>query len=64
MKQYTDYQVAYLGYCVVRRLSELDRPSLRAVAHNLKKSENAEEWAAGEVIENACIIMDAVEGGD
>ena len=60
-EHYTEYQLAWLGHCVVQRLHGLDRASLRAVAHNLKKSDLAEEWTLGEVLENACIIMDAVD---
>ena len=47
-------------YGVLQMIRHHNRPRLRKIAQELKQADG-ERWAVGEMLERACIVLDAIE---
>ena len=56
-----DQEQGYLAFLeLLEKIRYHDRPRLREIACNLKQTDG-EGWAVGELLESACIYLDALE---
>jgi len=44
---------------IIEPIKDHDRPLLRKIAEDLKQKDG-ESWAVGEMLERACILLDAI----